>query len=243
MFLMLIKFLQEREYTFLGRGVYMKHLTLKELPVSERPYEKCEQYGTKALSDAELLAVILKTGVKGERSIELAERVLAFSEERTGLYGLHYHTMEELMTIRGIGRVKAIQLVCLAELTKRMAKQQNGQRPLLTAPDVIANYYMQDLRCLEQEQAVLLLLDTKCHKIKDFVISKGTVNASIVDPRDIFIKALQYKAVNIVLIHNHPSGDVTPSKADIHLTERIPLLDHVIIGDNSYLSFREQGLL
>ena len=104
-----------------------KHLTLKELPVSERPYEKCEQYGTKALSDAELLAVILKTGVKGERSIELAERVLAFSEERTGLYGLHYHTMEELMTIRGIGRVKAIQLVCLAELTKRMAAAYNGK--------------------------------------------------------------------------------------------------------------------
>lgn len=230
----------------------MKHLTLKELPLSERPYEKCEQFGAQALSDAELLAVIIKSGSKGERSIEVANHILNHSKDAQGLLGLHYLTMEDLMTIRGIGRVKAIQLCCVAELSKRMARQQRGQRPFLGSPEVIANHYMQDMRCLEHEQAILLLLDTKCHRIKDFVISRGTVNASLIEPREIFVKALQYKAVHVVLLHNHPSGDVTPSKADLTLTSRIkkagelvgiPLLDHIIIGDNVYLSFQEQELL
>lgn len=230
----------------------MKHLTLKELPVSERPYEKCERYGAQSLSDAELLAVIIKSGSKGERSIEVANRILNFSEEVSGLNGLNYLTIEDLMTIRGIGKVKAIQLVCLAELTKRMAKEKRKEQPVFSSPDCIANYYMQDMRCLEQEQAVLLLLDTKCHFVRDFVISQGTVNASLLEPREIFVKALRYHAVHVVVLHNHPSGDATPSDADLLTTKRIketgelvgiPLLDHIIIGDNVYFSFQEQGLL
>lgn len=230
----------------------MKHLTLKELPISERPYEKCEKYGVSSLSDAELLAVIIKSGTQGERSIDLANRVLNFSKENPGLIGLNSISMEQLISIRGIGRVKAIQLLCVTELTKRMAKERYSKQIELSSPASIAKYYMQDMRHLEVEQVVLLLLNTKCQKIKDIVLSKGTVNASLVEPREIYINALKYKAVQIVLLHNHPSGDVTPSKSDISLTRRvketgelvgIPLVDHIILGDNTYLSFREQGML
>lgn len=230
----------------------MKHLTLKELPVSERPYEKCEQYGAKFLSDAELIAVIIKSGSKGERSIEVANHVLNYSKDMPGLQGLNYLTLEDLMTIRGIGKVKAIQLLCVAELTKRMARQQRGMSPCFSSPEMIADYYMQEMRCLEYEQTILVLLDTKCHRMKDFVISKGTVNSSLIEPREVLITALKNKAVQVVLLHNHPSGDITPSNADVRITKRlkvafdvigIPLLDHIIIGDNSYMSFQEQGLL
>lgn len=230
----------------------MKHLTLKELPISERPYEKCEKYGVSSLSNAELLAVIIKSGSQGMRAIEVANRVLNFRKETPGLTGLNYLSLEDLMTIRGIGRVKAIQLLCVTELTKRMAKERYTEQTDFSSPKLIAEYYMQDMRYLECEQVMLLLLDTKCHRIKDFMISKGTVNAAMAEPREVYRKALQYGAVTIVLLHNHPSGDVTPSKADETLTRRlvevgklvgIPLVDHIIIGNNAYMSFRENGMM
>lgn len=230
----------------------MKHLTLKELPVSERPYEKCEKYGVGSLSDAELLAVIIRTGSKGERVIELANRILNHSKGKSGLVGLNYLTLEDFMSIRGIGRVKAIQLLCVTELTKRMARERLPENAVLNEPKVIADHYMQELRHLDCEHVVLLLLDTKCHKLKDFIISKGTVNSAVAEPREIFQKAVRYGAVHIVLLHNHPSGDVLPSNADISITKRIfhagellgiQLVDHIIIGDNRFFSFREQGLI
>lgn len=234
------------------KGVCMKHLTLKELPVSERPYEKCEKYGAASLSDAELLAVIIKTGSKGERVSELANRILNYSKGKSGLIGLNYLTLEDFMSIHGIGRVKAIQLLCVTELTKRMAKAHLPKNAVLNQPKEIARHYMQELRHLDCEHVVLLLLDTKCHKIKDFVISKGTVNAALAEPREIFLKAVRYGAVNIVLLHNHPSGDVSPSNADISITKKvfqagellgIQLVDHIIIGDNRFFSFREKGMI
>lgn len=234
------------------KGVRMRHFTLKEMPESERPYEKCEKYGAARLSDAELLAVIIRTGSKGERVIELANRILNFSEGKSGLIGLNYLTMEDFMSIHGIGRVKAIQLLCITELTKRMARERLPKNAVLDCPKVIAEYYMQELRHLDCEHVVLLLLDTKCHKIKDFVISKGTVNSSLAQPREVFLKAVRYGAVNIVLLHNHPSGDVSPSNADISITKRIyqagellgiQLVDHIIIGDNRFFSFREKGMM
>lgn len=230
----------------------MKHLTVKELPISERPYEKFEKYGVESLSNAELLAVIIKSGSKGEQSITVASRVLNLSEQYKGLIGLNYLSLEDLMTVRGIGRVKAIQLLCVTELSKRMAQEKHSDKEVLSSPNVIADYYMQNMRYLDCEQVILLLLDTKCHKIRDMVLSKGTVNASIVEPREVFVKALRYQAVNIVLLHNHPSKDTTPSQADRALTRRlvetgeivgIPVLDHIIIGDNTYFSFREHGML
>lgn len=228
------------------------HLTIKELPVSERPYEKCESYGPQSLSDAELLAVILRSGTKKLRAIDLAVNVLKYSSSHPGLKGLNYLTMKELMQIHGIGRVKAIQLLCLTEITKRMAKEVHRDSLKFITPKSISDYYMQDMRHLSREQVLLLMLDSKSKLIKDIIISTGTVNASIMPVREILIKALKEEAVNIILVHNHPSGDPSPSSEDIRVTKRmkeaghligITLMDHIIIGDNRYISLKEQGLL
>lgn len=229
-----------------------KYLTIKELPESERPYEKCETYGPQSLSDAELLAVIIRTGTKNLRAIDLAINVLSYSSANPGLKGLNYLSMKELTQISGIGRVKAIQLLCLTELTKRMSKEVHKDKLKFTTPKSVADYYMQDMRHLLKEQVLLLMLDSKSKYIKDVVMSSGTVNASIMPVREILIKALKEEAVNIILVHNHPSGDPSPSSEDIRVTKRmkeagnlvgITLMDHIIIGDNKYISLKEQGLL
>lgn len=228
-----------------------EHLTVKELPVTEQPYEKCERFGTASLSDAELLAVIIRSGSAKERAIDVANRVLMNPKREQGIVSLYQYTMTELMKIHGIGKVKAIQLLCLAEISKRMAKATYGMKIRFSSPEVIANYYMEQMRHLKVEQAVLLFLDTKCQLIRDMELSKGSVNASITAPREIYLNALKYGAVYIVLLHNHPSGDPMPSKEDINTTKRIreaglligiQLMDHIIIGDNMYISLKEQGL-
>lgn len=228
------------------------YLTVKELPVSERPYEKCERYGATALSDAELLAVIIRTGTKQQRAIDLAVNILNYSTAYPGLKGLNYFTIKELMKIRGIGRVKAIELLCLTELTRRMAKETLRESIRLTTPQSVADYYMQDMRHLTREQVILLMLDSKNKLMKDMVISEGTVNTSIMPTREIFVHAVKEGAVNIILLHNHPSGDPTPSAEDIRVSKKlteagnligISLMDHIIIGDNRYISLKEQGLI
>ncbi|MBB2182987.1 DNA repair protein RadC [Lachnospiraceae bacterium MD1] len=230
----------------------MKYLTLKELPTSERPYEKCERYGAGVLSDAELLAVILRTGTKNQRAIDLAVNILNYSTAYPGLKGLNYLTLQELKKINGIGRVKAIELLCLNEITKRMAKAVHHEAIQLTTPQSVADYYMQDMRHLTREQVLLLMMDTKSKIIKDMIISEGTINTSIMPTREIFVQALKYEAVNIILIHNHPSGDPTPSTEDIRVTKRISeagnlvgitLMDHIILGDNKYISLKQQGYI
>ncbi|MDF2541988.1 MAG: hypothetical protein K0S47_1706 [Herbinix sp.] len=227
------------------------YLTVKELPSSEQPYEKCETYGAQALTDAELLAVIIRTGTKNLRSVDLAIHILN-STTYKGLKGLNYVTMKELRTISGIGRVKALQLLCIAELTKRMAKETHKEQLKLVTPQSVADYFMQDMRHLTTEQVLLLMMDSKNRIIKDMVISTGTVNTSIMPTREVFLSALKYEAVNIILLHNHPSGDPTPSSEDIRVTKRIKeagnligitLMDHIIIGDNRYISLKEQGLI
>ncbi len=229
-----------------------QHLTVKDLPVSERPYEKCEAYGPRSLSDAELLAVILRTGTRRLRAIDLAVNVLNHSKGNPGLKGLNYLTMNELMQISGIGRVKAIELMCLTELTKRMSKEVHKDSLRLISPQSVADYYMQDMRHLSREQVLLLLLDSKSKFLRDIVMSSGTVNMSIMPVREVMIQALKEEAVNIILVHNHPSGDPSPSAEDIRVTKRvkeaanligITLMDHIIIGDNRYISLKEQGLL
>ena len=227
------------------------YLTVKELPTSERPYEKCERYGATSLSDAELLAVILRTGTKNQRVIDLAVNILNYSTAYTGLKGLNYLTMKELTGIKGVGRVKAIELMCLTEITKRMSKEVHYEALKLVTPQSVADYYMQDMRHLTREQVKLILMDSKNKIIKDMIISEGTVNTSIMPTREVFVHAIKYEAVNIILLHNHPSGDPTPSTEDIRVSKRlqeagnligITLMDHIIIGDNRYISLKEQGL-
>ncbi len=224
---------------------------MKKIPDMERPYEKCQKFGACSLSDAELLAVVLRTGSRGENVIGLAQRILYHSGE-DGILGLHRFSMEQLVKIRGIGKVKAIQLICILELAKRLSKAAVSESLSFTSPASIAEYYMEDLRHESQEVMKLIMINSKGRLIGENEISKGTVNASLITPREIFIEALLRQAVAVVAMHNHPSGDPTPSIEDILLTKRIKeagsiigieLLDHIIIGNNCYVSLREKGIL
>ena len=224
---------------------------MKAMPGEERPYEKCISMGASSLSNTELLAVLLRCGTQGENALELANHLL-YQENEEGLLSIHHFTMEKLLTIKGIGKVKAAQILCLSELAKRLAKASAKELLSFHSPDTIARYYMEDLRHERQEHMKLLLLNSKSMLIGESNISKGTVNASIITPRELFIEALQKNAVAIVIMHNHPSGDPTPSQEDIITTTRIKnagdligieLLDHIIIGNNCYISFREEGML
>lgn len=228
------------------------YLTQKELPASERPYEKCERFGPEVLSDAELLAVIIRSGSKTERAVDLAVRILNFPGQKHGLSGLHYFSLQELTKIKGIGKVKATQILCAVELSKRISVASNESKEEFSSPQQIARCYMEKLRYGRTEEIVLLMLDTKLRRIADEVISKGTVNSAIIEPREVLSCALRHDAVFIVLLHNHPSGVAVPSEADIEATLRIQnackiigieLKDHIIIGDHCYLSMMEYGIL
>lgn len=225
---------------------------MKELPAADKPYEKCIAYGAAVLSDAELLSVILRTGAKGMPALELARDILASAYGDEGILGLHKLTVPELMKIRGVGKVKAIQIQCILELSRRLSKKRAEEALHFHDPSTIAAYYMEDFRHSDQEQMNLMMLNTKNRLLGEQMISKGTANASIISPREIFLQALRFHAVSIILVHNHPSGDPTPSREDIAFTKRvreaglilgIELLDHVIIGDKKYVSFREGSLL
>lgn len=225
---------------------------IKELPKEDRPYEKCKMYGASALTDRELLAVILRTGTRKYTSLELADQIYAIHPTKKGISVIPCVTYKQLTSIHGVGTVKAVQVLCVAELARRIAASSAKKRLALMTPDVIADYYMESTRHLAKEQLLLLLLDTKNRLIRDCILSVGTVNASLISPREVFLEALHYEAVNIILIHNHPSGDSTPSKQDIQITKRIAeagkmlgirLVDHIILGEHQYTSFCEQGLL
>ena len=229
----------------------MNNSMIKFLPMEDRPYEKCFTFGAEYLTDSELLAVILKSGTKGESSLDLARRVLELSKN-DGLLGICKIPLSELMTIKGIGKVKAIQIKCVAELSRRISKSNLQNKLVFNSPRSIVKHYMEDLRHKEVEEFVMLALNNKSVLLDEFVISKGTVNSSIASPREIFIQALRVKAVNIIIMHNHPSGDPTPSRNDILTTNSIKsagdiiginVIDHIIIGDNMYYSFNEHGLL
>ena len=226
-------------------------ITMKELPASEQPYEKFCIYGAESLSDAELLAVIIRTGSCGERSTELAVRIInSIPGQKIG--GLFQMSRAQLEEIKGIGKVKAIQLLCLNEITRRMMSSVLSESELIcNEPERVAVYFMHKMKFLEYEQVRLLILNGRNAMVKDIVISNGSFNSSMASPREIFYNALKYKAVSIILLHNHPSGDPTPSREDIVLTQRlceagkligIALLDHIVIGDNSYVSIKERCL-
>ena len=226
------------------------NITPKELPESERPYEKCLSRGAEFLSDAELLAVILRTGSPGENVLDLARRILA---QRPGnLLVLYESSMQQLLKLPGIGRVKAIQLKCVAELSKRIAATRRTCDIVMNDAHTVADYYMESLRHEQKEQLIVCMFDGRCHLIGDVTLSIGTVNASLVSPREIFLKALEYHAVHIILLHNHPSGLSLPSQQDRQVTQQITacgkmlgieLSDHIIIGDKQYYSFREQEMI
>ncbi len=227
-----------------------KIYTMKELPESEQPYEKLENLGVSVLSDAELLAVLIKTGTREKTSVELAREILGLHPVYKGLLGLHYLTGTQLKRVDGIGKVKAAQLICAAEISRRMAKQKKPENTPFHSPGQIAEYFMQELRTKETEHTVAVFLDNRCRLLCNEVIFVGSVSSCVVSPREILKKALQYDAASFVLLHNHPSGDPTPSTSDIEFSALlkeageligIPLLDHIILGDCQYVSLKQRG--
>ncbi len=226
---------------------------MKDIPTDDRPYERCLREGPECLSDAELLSIIIRTGSKDSNSLELASGILALNYPNDGILGLLRLSLPELMTVRGIGRVKGIQLLCIGELSRRIWRRKTMEHPItFEDPRSIALYYQEEMRHLTREQFHIMLFNSRQALIRDLLISKGTVNASLAEPREIFIEALRYQAVSLIMVHNHPSGDPTPSKEDILLTKRVQeagtllgvqLLDHVVIGDGTYISLRERGLM
>ena len=217
------------------------------------PYERFMTLGPGSLTEEELLAIIIRTGTRTATPMEIAAKVLSIGGAREqGLNSLYHVSLQELMKIDGIGEVKAVKLKCLAELSRRMASDRTMKKLIFTEPESIAAHYMEQLCHEEKEQVLLISLNHRMKLVDETVISVGTVNSSLLSSRDIFIHALRQGAVNILILHNHPGGDPTPSGADLLITDKIrragqlldiKLLDHIIIGDHSYVSFKEKKLL
>jgi DNA repair protein RadC len=228
-------------------------MKMKDMPQEDRPYERCFREGPEVLSDAELLSIIIRSGSRESNSMDLARQILALHTPKEGILGLLHVSLPEMMKIQGIGKVKAIQLLCIGELSKRIWRSKAFAREqIFSDADMIARYYQESMRHLEQEQTHIMLFNSRQVLLREMCISIGSVNAASAGPREIFIEALRYQAVSVILIHNHPSGDPEPSREDILLTQRvleagrflgIPLLDHIIVGDGRYISLKERGYI
>lgn len=222
-------------------------IKIKELPEEERPYEKLEMYGEKMLSNAELLAIIIKTGNKEETSVCLAQKILAQNKNKNmdELNYLREVSIQELMQIKGIGKVKSIQIKAVCELAVRMSRPSNYKQVQITSTKMMAYYVMNEMRFLKKEILKVVILNTKNIILKIIDIAEGSSNFVNTKIKDILVEPLKMQAPKIILIHNHPSGDSTPSKADIEFTKKtkeaskilgIELIDHIVIGDNEYTS-------
>src|SRR5215831_17972929 len=231
----------------------MTGLRLKDQPASERPRERLACQGADALSHAELVAILLRTGLKGTNAVDIGKQLV----QRYGsLRSLAQASPEELQEVRGIGRDKAVTLVAAFTLARKMAEEMRGEAPVLDTPEAVANLMRQDARLRKVETFQTLLLNTRRRLIDVVKISDGTLDTILVHPREVFKPAIAANAAAIILVHNHPSGDPSPSEADIKVTRdliragqllKIEVLDHVIMGHKSqerqqdYASLRELG--
>lgn len=222
---------------------------LRDIPHEERPRERMMRYGADALSHAELLAILLRTGTRKESALYVAQRVLA---KAGGIRSLVDLSIDELMQTKGIGEAKAIQLVAGIELGRRLSRSGQPETPVVRSPKDAAALVMDQLRFLQKEHFVCLFLNTKNHLLGQETLSIGSLNASIVHPREVFRAAIKCSSASIICAHNHPSGDPAPSPEDIQITKRlseageiigIDVLDHIIIGDGKFISLKEQGLM
>ncbi|SMG58092.1 RadC family protein [Paenibacillus aquistagni] len=220
---------------------------LRDLPEEDRPRERMKHAGAEALSLVELLAILLRTGTKNESALLVAQRIL----NHTGsLHNLADMTFAELTAIKGIGTAKALELLACLELGRRMAKTRMEEQALIRRPQDAAMLVMESMRYYKQEHFVCLFLNIKNKVLAQETISIGTLDASLVHPREVFRAAIRHGCASVICIHNHPSGDPTPSHEDIAITRRlmeagelvgIEVLDHIVIGDKRYVSLKEQG--
>lgn len=218
-------------------------IKIKELPITERPYEKLELYGEKMLSNSELLAIIIKNGTKEFTAIDISNRIL--NKINNNLRELQDISLDDFRDIPGIGKVKAIQLRAICELAKRMSRPINDSKIQIRTTKDIAEMFMDELRYEKREIVKLILLNTKNIVMKIIDISFGGTSSALLEPKDILIEAIKIGAPKIIIVHNHPSGDSEPSLADFEITKRIEdaskimgieLLDHIVIGDGNYVS-------
>lgn len=223
--------------------------TIKSIPEDDRPQEKLLKYGANHLSNSELIAVILRTGSKDENVVMLSQRIL--NEEGRGLRNIAEGTIEKFKSYKGISDVKACQLAAVAEISKRISTLKL-EKIKISSPNDAAVVMMEEMRYYKKEYFKIILLDTKNNIKKVSEISVGSLNSSIVHPREVFSEAVLNSASSIILVHNHPSGESEPSHEDIVLTNRldecgkilgVKVLDHIIIGDGVFYSFKEEGLL
>lgn len=227
-----------------------KDALIKDLPFEERPREKLIQCGAGALSNSELLAILIGTGTKEMSAIMLANRVLALEKE--GISYLAGCLPEELSEIRGMGMAKSCQIIAAIELGKRIATKPRMNKVNIKSPDEVASLFIEEMRYLKKEYFKVLLLNTKNEIIMIENISVGSLNSSVVHPREVFCTAIKKSACSLIAVHNHPSGNPAPSQADIDITKRlmeagellgIKVLDHLIIGDGVYISLKEKLLI
>jgi len=222
-------------------------LMIRDYPEEERPRERLVKEGPETLSNQELLAIILRTGTKQESVLQLSYRIIQYFE---GLRLLKDASIEELTSLNGVGTAKAVQLIAAMELGRRVSRLQLEERYTIRSPEDGANYVMEDMRFLSQEHFVCLYLNTKNQVLHRQTVFVGSLNASIVHPREVFREAFRRSAASLICFHNHPSGDPTPSREDIEVTKRlaecgkmlgIDMLDHIIIGDQKFISLKEKG--
>lgn len=227
----------------------MEHMLMRDIHEDGRPRERLLKQGAQSLSHQELIAILLRTGTKDVSAVELANRILQKVEK---LHGLKEATIEELTAISGVGKVKAIQLIAAIELGRRLALKHHEERYTIRSPQDAAMYVMQELSSLMQEHFVALLLNVKNQVIDKRTIFIGSLNTSIVHPRELFREAIKRSAASIIIIHNHPSGNPVPSQEDIDVTNRlcevgivigIEIIDHIIIGNHEYISLKEKGYM
>ena len=227
-----------------------RFFTIHDLPLPERPRERLVELGAEALSAQEILALILGRGIRGESVMVTAQRLLS---EFGSLKGISTASVEELSKVKGIGIAKATQLKAVFELSKRLeGYPDKGIKAVIKTPEDVVGQVKSKLKDKKKEHFLTLLLDTRNRLIEIVPISIGSLDASIVRPREVFKEAISSSAASVILVHNHPSGDPQPSEDDIKLTKRlaavgelmgIEVLDHIIVGDKEYLSLKGKGLL
>lgn len=232
-----------------GQAEPKYNVGIKEMPHDERPRERLQKYGPSSLSAAELIAIVLRTGTREQSAIALASALL---RDHGGLRGLSRASISEISRTKGVGPVKAIQIAAFVELGKRLAVPAEDDRAIIASPEDAAMQLMPFLRGQSKEEFWAILLNSKSQMITKVQISVGILDNSPVHPREVFTAAVVEGAQSIIVAHNHPSGDPTPSPEDRLVTNRlveagklmgIAVLDHVILGDGRYVSMRERGLM